>query len=170
MLSLCGNGRSPAQSGAPGGAANRLAVVYAGTGTINTSDANEKTAPIAISDALLDVADDISIDVWRWLDAIAKKGEDGARWHFGPIAQQVRDAFAKHWLDGCDYWLLCYDKWDDEFEDEIGDDGETVIGKRLIVPAGDRWWIRPDQCLWLKMADIERRCSKIEDRLSKAGL
>lgn len=77
MLSRCGNCPYPAQSGAPGGAANRLAVAYAGTGTINTSDANEKTAPIAISDALLYVADDISIDAWRWLDAIAKNGEDG---------------------------------------------------------------------------------------------
>lgn len=153
-----------------GAAAARSTVVYSVTGTINTSDAREKTTPSAISDVLLDVADDISIDVWKWLSSIREKGEDAARWHFGPIAQQVRDAFAKHALDGCDYGLLCYDKWDDQFEEVVDDEGAPTGEMALIMPAGDRWGIRPDQCLWLKMAAVERRCKRIEDRPYKAGI
>ena len=151
----------------------RWSTIYAVTGTINTSDAREKTEPQAITDTLLDVADDIGIDVWKWLDSIDKKGEDSARWHFGPIAQQVRDAFAKHSLDGCEYGLLCYDKWDDEFVDvvecvvnEAGEPVERPTGeKRQVQWAGDRWGIRPDQCLWLLAAAARRRAKRAEDRL-----
>lgn len=157
-----------------GEAANRPSQIFAVSGTINTCDGREKSDPLGITDTLLDVADEISINVWKWLDAIAKKGEGAARWHFGPIAQQVRDAFAKHGLDGCDYGLLCYDKWDDEFVDVvetvIGDDGavlERKTGERIQTQwAGDRWGIRPDQCLWLKMAATERRANRAEERLS----
>lgn len=150
-----------------GRATERWTVVYAGTGTINTSDANEKTTPQRISDAMLDAADDIRIDVWKWLESIREKGEDSARWHFGPIAQQVRDAFSAHGLNGCDYGLLCYDKWDDQFEDEVDDSGNHTGNKKLVAAAGERWGIRPDQCLWLKMAASERRASRAEDRLTE---
>lgn len=153
-----------------GTASFRGRTAYFATGSINTSDAREKTNPVALTDALLDVADEISIDTWKWLDAIAKKGEDSARWHFGPIAQQVRDAFAKHGLDGRDYGLLCYDKWGDQFEDVLDDDGAPTGEQRMVTAAGDRWGIRPDQCLWLKMAAVERRCKRLEERLDKAGL
>lgn len=169
-----------------GTATNRGRTAYFATGTINTSDAREKTSPHGITDAMLDVADDISINVWQWLEAVAKKGEDGARWHFGPIAQQVRDAFLAHGEDGTHYGLLCYDKWDDEYEpimeewetEEWATDDEgnrTVCNKvshqrdtgrvRLVRPAGDRWGIRPDQCLWLLAAASRRRAQRAESRL-----
>lgn len=152
---------------------NRYTQVVAVTNTIVTSDEREKTPPSNITDSMLNAADDISIDVWQWLDAIAKKGEDSARWHFGPIAQQVRDAFAKHGLDGCDYGLLCYDKWGDEFvdimEELAGEDGGTYerpTGERHQIQwAGDRWGIRPDQCLWLLAAASRRRVQQAESRL-----
>lgn len=149
-----------------GTATNRGRTAYFVTGTINTSDAREKTAPCDITEAVLDAADDISINVWQWLDAIAKKGEDQARWHFGPIAQQVRDAFAKHGLDGCDYGLLCYDKWDDQFEDVLDDDGAPTGEQRMVTAAGDRWGIRPDQCLWLIAAALRRRSGRLEERIN----
>lgn len=156
-----------------GTASIRTKEYFGVSGAINTSDAREKTPPEIISDAMLDAADDISISVWRWISAVALKGEESARWHFGPIAQQVRDAFSKHGLNGCDYGLLCYDEWEDQFEDVtkdvIQEDGSiipVVTGeKRLVIAAGNRWGIRPDQCLWLKMAATERRCARIEDRL-----
>lgn len=156
-----------------GTASVRVKDYYGVSGAINTSDANEKTAPQQITDAMLDAADDISIDVWKWLASIRDKGEDSARWHFGPIAQQVRDAFAKHGLDGCDYGLLCYDKWDDQFEDDLDEDGNTTSNAKLTIAAGERWGIRPDQCLWLIMAAMRRRderknevISEIQSRLS----
>lgn len=160
-----------------GSGAFRFSTVFAGTGTINTSDANEKTSPQKITDAMLDAADDISIAVWKWLASIREKGEDAARWHFGPIAQQVRDAFAAHGLDGCDYGLLCYDKWGDQYEDEIDGDGNPTGATKLTVAAGERWGLRPDQCLWLLAAAARRKSDRmqqqlinIEDRLTKAGL
>lgn len=147
-------------------ASNRWSVIYAGTGSINTSDADQKTTPNDIDDSILDVADEIDIKVWKWLESVAKKG-DSARWHFGPIAQQIRDAFIAKGLDGCDYGLLCYDEWEDEWEDVIGLDGEPTGDVKLVTAAGHAWGIRPDQCLWLKMSAIERRCDRMEQRISK---
>lgn len=157
-----------------GTGAIRCKEYYGVSGAINTSDSREKSDPQIISEVMLDAADDISIAVWKWLSAIKAKGEDTARWHFGPIAQQVRDAFAKHGLNGCDYGLLCYDEWADQFEfvteDVVQDDGSVISvntgQKRLVVPSGNRWGIRPDQCLWLIAAASRRRMLRIEERLS----
>lgn len=152
-------------------------VVYAGTGTIQPSDEREKTAPLPIDDAVLDAWGDVQLIVFKWLEAVRQKGEDGARWHFGVIAQQVRDTFIAHELDGCDYALLCYDEWGDVYEPimaereaagirqventetgeleevtytytETYDTGEV---KQTQV-AGNRWGIRSDQCLFLEAA------------------
>lgn len=169
-----------------GSAPYRGRVAYFGTGAINTSDAREKSDPQSISDALLDVADSIEIVLFQWLDAIREKGEDLARWHFGAIAQQIRDAFEAKGLDGRRYGLLCYDKWEDEWEsvtEEVvestlvkNEDGsEEVIStshfvdtgeKRLKTAAGDRWGVRPDQCHWLLLAAMRRRIARTETRLA----
>ena len=148
-----------------GQASNRFSEVFAGTGTINTSDAREKTAPLAIDDAVLDAWGDVQLITFQWLESIRLNGEDGARWHFGVIAQQVRDAFAAHGLDGTRYGLLCYDEWGDEFEDVIDDEGNKTGEQRLVLVAGNRWGIRPDQCLFLEAAYQRRRCDRIEARL-----
>lgn len=148
-----------------GRASFRWSTVYAGTGTINTSDAREKTAPLPIDDAVLDAWADVQLATFQWLESIRLKGED-ARWHFGVIAQQVRDTFLAHGLDGTDYGLLCYDEWGakEAVIDEKGNEIEPA------VVAGDRWGIRPDQCLFLEAAYQRRRCDRIEARLSAAGL
>ena len=146
--------------------AKRWSTVFAGTGTINTSDAREKTAPLPIDDAVLDAWGDVSLVTFKWLNAIQEKGEDVARWHFGVIAQQVRDAFAKHGLDGCDYGLLCYDEW--KASDAVFDEDGNVVQEAM--EAGNRWGIRPDQCLFLEAAYQRRRCDRIEQRLCAAGI
>lgn len=156
----------------------RWSQVYAAVGTINTSDAREKTAPIAIDDAVLDAWGDVQLVAFQWLSSVAQKG-DSARWHFGVIAQQVRDAFTARGLDGTRYGLLCYDEWVDEYEPVMAyrmneetnqleeyDTRET----KLVREAGSRWGIRPDQCLFLEAAYQRRRCDKIECRLNAAGL
>ena len=157
----------------------RWSVVYAGTGTINTSDADEKTPPLTISDVVLDAWGDVQIITFQWLESIRLKGEDGARWHFGVIAQQVRDAFAARGEDGTRYGLLCYDEWDDQFEPvidmrknpETGEfEGYETGEVRRVIAAGHRWGIRPDQCLFLEAAFQRRRADRIEARLDAAGL
>ena len=144
----------------------RWSTVFAGTGAINTSDAREKSAPLPIDDAVLDAWSDVQLVTFQWLDAIRTKGEDVARWHFGVIAQQVRDAFIAHGLDGCDYGLLCYDEW--KASDAVFDEDGNVVQEAM--EAGNRWGIRPDQCLFLEAAYQSRRCDRIEARLSAAGL
>ena len=91
---------------------------------------------------------DVQLIAFRWLVQLQEKG-DNARWHFGVIAQQVRDAFAARGLDGTRYGLLCYDEWEDVYEPlieyvitdgklEPRDTGE----KRLVRSAGNRWGSR----------------------------
>lgn len=171
-----------------GRTAFRWSTFYAGTGAINTSDGREKSAPLPITNAMMDAIDSVDIVLYQWLSSIAKKGADNARWHFGAIAQAVRDAFAAHGLDGRDYGLLCYDEWEDEFEEHAAEheeipavtqevDGEiieiTPANQRLVkeahtvqtVVAGNRWGLRPDQCMWLLAAAARRRAERAEDRI-----
>lgn len=167
-----------------GSASFRWSQVYAATGTINTSDEREKSKPVPITDAVLDAWGDVSVIAFQWLSMIAEKGAS-ARWHFGVIAQQVRDAFESHGIDGTKFGLLCYDEWDDVYEPvtEIRDvvireevsEGEWVERivkethetgeQRLVLAAGNRWGVRPDQCAWLEAAYQRRRCDRIEERL-----
>lgn len=164
----------------------RWSQLFAGSGTINTSDAREKTTPHAITDDILDAWGDVSIIAFQWLNMVKAKGGDSARWHFGVIAQQVRDAFNAHGIDGTRLGLLCYDEWEDQYEpvmatrdvvtrievsegvfiervtQEEYDTGET----KLVVAAGSRWGIRPDQCAWLEAAYQRRRSDRIEERLT----
>lgn len=153
-----------------GTASFRIKQVYATVGAINTSDGREKTKPFEISDDVLDAWGDVELIAFKWLEAIAKKGGDLARTHFGVIAQQVRDAFLARGLDGCDYGLLCYDEWEDEYEEVLDDDGVNTGERLLVKSAGNRWGIRPDQCLFLEAAYQRRRCDRIEQRLCAAGL
>lgn len=46
------------------------------------------------------------------------------------------------------------------------DTGDT----ELVVHAGERWGLRPDECLWLEAAFQRRRCERIESRLTELEL
>ena len=90
----------------------RYSVVYAGTGTINTSDATEKQQVRELSESEMRVAQRVKklIRAFKWNDAVAAKG-DGARIHVGVIAQDVQAAFAAEGLDASQYGLFCSDTW-----------------------------------------------------------
>jgi predicted amino acid-binding ACT domain protein len=87
------------------------AVVYAGTGTINTSDDREKTY-IDITDIEKQVALELKANMkkFKFNDSIIEKGEKNARIHFGASAQKVKSIFEKHGLIAEDYAILCYDE------------------------------------------------------------
>lgn len=93
-----------------GSATRRFSTVYAGTGTINTSDQREKTAFTAIPDAVLDAWGEVreQIGIYQWLSVVQEKG-DKARLHFGIPAQAIEEAFARHGLDARRYGLFCED-------------------------------------------------------------
>lgn len=91
---------------------NRWSVVYAGTGAINTSDANTKQQVAELTDAEKRVAARIKgmMRTFRFNDSVAEKG-DGARIHAGAIAQDVQAAFVAEGLDATRYALFCSDTW-----------------------------------------------------------
>jgi hypothetical protein len=90
----------------------RWTVVYAVSGTINTSDANQKQQIRSLDDAEKAVARRIKglIKAFKWNDSVAEKG-DGARIHVGVIAQDVQAAFIAEGLDPSRYGMFCSDSW-----------------------------------------------------------
>lgn len=145
-------------------AANRWTTVYAVTATINTSDGRTKTEVVEQSDAERAVALKLKslIRRYRLKDSIEEKGEGGARYHYGIIAQDVVAAFAEHGLDAHDYGLLCLDQWDDQYEEVmhevVGSDGvstwEPSGEMRLVKEAGERYGIRYEELLCFIIAAI----------------
>ena len=120
----------------------RWSVVFAGTGTINTSDEREKQQIGAIDAAVLRAWANVNFVQYKWNDAVETKN-DGARWHFGLIAQQVKAAFEAEGLDAFAYGLLCYDEWDDE---------SIALADGEEYPKADRYGIRYEEALALECA------------------
>ena len=134
-----------------GKAAKRWSVVYAGTGTINTSDEREKQQIADLDDAERRVAVAIKglIKTYRYNDAVAIKGSD-ARIHVGVIAQEVVAAFAAEGLDATRYALLCHDEWEAEPE-KLDAKGDVVSPGR---EAGERYGVRYDELLAFMIAAL----------------
>ena len=131
-----------------GGASQRWSTVYAATGTINTSDARDKHWQGAASAAEIRAARRIwgELGFFQWTDAIAAKGADAARRHFGVRAQAVWDIMADEGLvdpvgdDGrpgrTPYAFLCFDGWEDDagvWHDRFGVRGDQLA---LFLIAG----------------------------------
>jgi hypothetical protein len=123
---------------------NKWSVVYAGTGTINTSDEREKQNISELSDAEKRVAIRIKslIKKFKFKNAVAAKGEN-ARIHIGVMAQEVISAFASEGLDAFEYGLICYDEWDAEPE-QINIDGNVLV---KAIESGNRYGVRYDELL-----------------------
>ncbi|NDC42469.1 MAG: tail fiber domain-containing protein, partial [Chitinophagia bacterium] len=100
-----------------GGASLRWNTVYAVTGTINTSDENQKQDIRPLNEAELRVAVKLKglIRAFKFKDAVTAKG-DKARIHVGVIAQQVASAFESEGLDAAEYGLFCLDVLEDQTE------------------------------------------------------
>ena len=144
----------------------RIKQLFAVSGTINTSDAREKTDPSKISDAMLDAWGDVHLVMFQWLHAVQQKGDSLARWHTGVIAQQVRDAFVLHGIMDADstdspWGGLCYDEWEASPE-VLNEEGGVIQPERV---AGNRWGIRADQCLFLEAAYQRRRADRSDARV-----
>jgi len=110
-----------------GSSGARFDDIFATNGTIQTSDINEKQDIEALSDAEQRVAVACKglLRKFRWIDAVAQKGDD-ARIHFGIIAQDLQDAFAAEGLDAGRYAMFISSTWTDE---ETGEE-RTRLGVR----------------------------------------
>lgn len=157
-----------------GSSSFRYSTIFAATGSINTSDEREKTSIVDPDEALMRAWGKVNFKVFQFKDAVEKKGAD-ARLHVGVIAQQVIEAFKSEGLDASRYGLLCYDKWEDEYEDvEVVDEPEvaaedgtvtpaqTHVEHRLVTPAGDRYGIRYEEALALEAAYLRWELQKIK--------
>ncbi|MCG7622766.1 tail fiber domain-containing protein [Epibacterium sp. Ofav1-8] len=114
----------------------RWSQVYAGTGTISTSDARSKQDIQGLDAAERRVAVVAKglLKKFRMRDAVAKKG-DTARWHFGVIAQELAAAFEAEGLDPWRYGVLCWDEW---WSAEVEIPAETApITDENGVPTGE---------------------------------
>ena len=159
FIAINNNGLIPASSSSVGGSDNamtlgqgsrRYSVVHAGTGTISTSDLQEKQDIEVFSDAEMKVAKKISslFKKFKFKDAVTVKGDD-ARIHSGVIAQEIESAFKEEKLDASNYAFWCKDTW-------TNDDGKEQT----------RYAIRYDQLLSFICAYNEQRFSSIEARLT----
>lgn len=181
--SSSGGNFGPGDDGARkcGISSNRWSEIFAVTGAVNTSDEREKTSIVDPDESLMRAWSKVNFKVFQFKDAVEKKGSD-ARLHCGVIAQQVIEAFASEGLDATRYGLLCYDKWEDEYEDvEVVDEPEIVaedgtvtpakthIEHRLVTPAGDRYGIRYEEALALEAAYQRWKLQKIEATLVTMG-
>lgn len=167
----------------------RFSVVFAATGTINTSDEREKRWRGGLTAAELRAAKRIArvIGIFQWRDSLAEKGE-AARLHIGVLAQQVFAILEEEGLDWRRYAWCCYDEWEDQFvpvfeqiEDtpaSFDDDGNEVapatykmieVGQRLELPAGNRYGVRPDQLAMFLIAAQEQRLTALEAAMLGGG-
>lgn len=136
-------------------------VVYAATGSINTSDARAKQQIREITETERAVAVRCKglLKAFKFNNAVDKKGEN-ARIHFGVIAQDVKAAFEAEGLNAEHYGLFCYDSWDAAYapvyvteqrynpETESIEDYQVDTGERtLVTPAGGRYGVRYEELL-----------------------
>ena len=123
---------------------NRWSVVYAATGTINTSDERAKQQIRSMSDAEHAVAVRLKqlVRAFKFNDAVEAKGND-ARIHVGVIAQDVKNAFLAEGLDPTRYGLFCHDEWQSS-DAVIAEDG-TIVKPEVV--AGDQYSLRYEELL-----------------------
>lgn len=123
---------------------NRYAVIYAATGTINTSDARSKQQIQPVDAAVLRAWAKVEFCQFKFNDAVEVK-DDGARWHFGVIAQRVKAAFESEGLDPFAFGVLCFDEWGDEFQQVQTNVGERVKRTRTMQrPKTQRGMVKVD--------------------------
>ncbi|WP_373487982.1 tail fiber domain-containing protein [Blastomonas sp.] len=124
-----------------GRASHRWALVHAASGTINTSDEREKHWRGSMREAEYRAGLDIAaaLGFFQWTSAVAAKGVDAARLHFGPKAQQAFAIMESHGLDWRRYGWCCHDVWED------------------AEGTHDRYGIRPDQLALFLIAVLARQ-------------
>ena len=107
--------------------------------------------------------------------AVAIKGEDGARYHIGTIAQSVMQAFTDAGLDWTKYGIITYESWEatDAVVDTVAatcdEEGneltpETTIEVTPAKEAGEIYMVRYDEFNSFVMAGQEARLAALESK------
>jgi len=153
-----------------GKAANRWKEVFAGTGTINTSDARQKTEVFALSPNEINAAKQLADEIgwFQFLTSVALKG-DAARHHIGMTVQRAIEIMAYNGLDPMAYGFICYDTWGDftiDHPEELDDDGNILheAWTEVVTKAGDSYGFRADQLSLFILAGINSRIKILEEK------
>jgi len=175
-----------------GSASYRWSQVYAGTGTINTSDAREKTPVRSLFDDELQAAIALSkeVGVYQFLDSVKAKS-DKARHHIGMTVQRAIEIMEHHGIDPFAYGFICYDKWGEETKEHpaieareaveakaavLDDEGNVIepaveaqpaikakdAWTEVTLKAGDRYSFRYDQLTLFIARGIDARLAALE--------
>lgn len=147
-----------------GTSALRWSTMYAGTGTINTSDRNEKQQIRSIEDAVLDAWSEVRYVQFKFNDAVSLKGCE-ARWHIGVIAQEIQEAFERHGIDAFAFGLLCLDEYELERESSEIEAHFAAGNGEEAADRGKRYSIRPDECMMLESAWMRREMERLKARV-----
>ena len=157
---------------------------YLQNSPIVSSDRRLKQDFAEVPEAVFKAWAKVNFQVYKFKEAVAKKGEAEARKHVGLVAQDIIEAFEAQGLSAFDYGIVCHDEWDDQYYDEQIIDAEAVLdaeGKvlvpekshmehRLLKTAGDVYTIRYEEALALEAAYQRWRLKKIEDALAAKGI
>lgn len=157
-----------------GTASKRWSVIYAGTGTINTSDEREKTTVETMTAAEIAAAKQLASEIgtFQFLSALEKKGDD-ARMHIGMTVQRAIDVMRLHGLDPMRYGFICHDEWQatalpaeygphPTLVDENNRPLQVIVMEARTEPAGDRYAFRTDELLLFIARGFEARLSALE--------
>jgi hypothetical protein len=121
-----------------GTASFRWTEVYAGIGTINTSDKREKQQIETLSETEKAVALKLKASVKKFkFNKDVEENGVSAKIHVGLIAQEVVEIFASEGLNALDYGIVTYDEWAEE-KDKDGN---------IILEAGNLYGIRYNELL-----------------------
>ncbi len=142
---------------------NRMTVIYATTGTINTSDAREKTDVVELNLDEINAAKQLSkeIGTYKWLTSIQAKGDD-ARLHIGMTVQRAIEIMEDNNLDPMAYGFICYDEWAAVEEETVTDEDGNIQIITPAVEAGNRYGFRYDQLNMFIAAGLEARLNALE--------
>ena len=101
--------------------------IYATNGTIQTSDRNKKQSIEELTEAETKVAVACKglIRKFKWNSSVEDRGTEGARYHFGVIAQDLQAAFEAEGLDAGDYGMFISSTWTNDNGEE-----QTRLGVR----------------------------------------
>jgi len=152
-----------------GSASLRMATIYAGTGTINTSGAVTKTNIRAFTEAEAAVAVMLASHVraFQFCDAVEKKGADTARIHIGMIYEDVVAAFVAHGLDPLRYGIICRDPALKVVTVAEDDGGATAVLEPDRDESGAQKWVlglRYSELAQFVMAGLTSRLAVLEAR------
>ena len=139
-----------------GASTKRWSTVYAGTGTINTSDRNEKKNIQDIDEKYIQLFEKLRPVSYEFID-----GNHG-RTHIGYISQDVKEAMDEVGLTDLEFAGYCRDK---KTEDVLDENGVPVGTKDVLDENGEptyRYALRYAEFIALNTKMIQLQQAKIE--------